>query len=116
MIEQSGWQFVRPGQRVRLSLSETPGRVLYGTVREIAKRNVEILPHEIAAGHSVATRRDPRGAPTPLETSYQARVELDPHDHELLVGAQGQAKILADPQPLFRRIWRYLRRTFSISL
>ena len=61
-------------------------------------------------------RVDEEGIPRPVETSYQARVTLDDHDARLLAGTRGRAKILARPQSLARRLYRYLGRTFKFSL
>jgi hypothetical protein len=44
------------------------------------------------------------------------RVELDPHEEPLLVGAAGEAKINVPPQSLLQRLARYLNRTFRMEL
>ena len=61
-------------------------------------------------------RVDDQGISRPVETSYQARVALDNHDVRLLTGTRGRAKVLAAPQSLARRLYRYLGRTFNFSL
>lgn len=116
VIDQSDVKFVRTGQRVRVQLDELPGEVILGTIREIAKNDLKVAPRELAAGAELPTRVDEFGVPRPLETSYQAHVTLDGVDHELLTGACGRAKILADPQSLGRRLYRYLSRTFNFGL
>ena len=116
VIEQSSLKFVRAGQRVRIQPDQLPGEILEGTIREIAKTSLKVAPRELATGGDVPIRAGQDGLPLPAETSYQARVQLDEHDRPLLIRVRGRAKILADPQPLFRRIYRYLRRTFSITL
>jgi len=116
VLDQGDVRFVRCGQRVRLKLDELPGRVLGGTITEIAKTDLKVAPRELAAGEELAVRVDDEGISRPVETSYQARVALDDCDVRLLTGTGGRAKILAEPQSLARRLYRYLGRTFRFSL
>ncbi|HUT12002.1 MAG TPA: HlyD family efflux transporter periplasmic adaptor subunit [Thermoguttaceae bacterium] len=116
VIDQADRNFVRTGQRVRIQLDEAPGEILPGTIAEIAENDLKVVPRELAGGGDLLTRTDQRGIRRPLETSYQVRVRLDDHDHRLLVGARGRAKILVDAQPLGQRFYRYLKRTFNFSL
>ena len=114
-IDQSNVTFVRKGQRVRIQLDELPGKILHGTIREIAKIDLKVVPRELAFGEALPARVDEHGVPRPTETSYHARVSLDDHPPHLLTGSLGRAKILADPQPLLRRFSRYLKRTFRFE-
>ncbi len=57
---------------------------------------------------------DESGTPRPLNTSYQARVVLDPGQHpSVLAGAPGHAKIEVAPLSLARRLIRYVQQTFD---
>ena len=114
-INQSDVMFVRTGQRVQIQLDELPGTTLGGTLTEIAKTDLKIIPPELAIEKSLPTRIAEDGLPRPLEALYQASVTLDDHDHRLLTGTRGRVKILVDPQPLGRRLYRYLSRTFSFG-
>jgi len=114
VVDQSDIKFVRTGQRVRIQLDETPAAVLGGTIVEIGKTDVKVAPRELAGGSDLLVRVAEDGIPRPLETSYQARVSLDEYDRQLLIGTRGRAKILADPQSLGRRLYRFLRRTFTL--
>ena len=116
VLDQADVKFVRAGQRVRLKLDQLPGRVLGGTITEIAKTDLKVAPRELAKGEELPVRVDDQGIPRPVETSYQARVALDDHDARLLPGTRGRAKILAEPQSLARRLYRHLGRTFRFSL
>ena len=58
----------------------------------------------------------PDGVARPVETAYQVRVALDEHPHLLPVGSRGRAKIAVAPQPLGRRLVRYLSQTFTFRL
>jgi putative peptide zinc metalloprotease protein len=113
VLDQGDVKFVRKGQRVRLKLDELPGRILQGTISEIAKTDLKVAPRELATGKELALRVDEAGIPRPTETSYQARVALDEHGHRLLTGTGGRAKILVDRQSLGRRLSRSLSRTFN---
>ena len=52
----------------------------------------------------------------PLNTSYQARAAIDDANGTLVQGLRGTAKISADWQPIGKRVWRYLVRTFNFKL
>jgi putative peptide zinc metalloprotease protein len=116
VLDQADVEFVRRGQRVRLRLDQLPGGVLGGTITEIAKTDLKVAPRELARRDAIPVRVDQEGVPRPVQTSYQARVALDDHDARLLIGTRGRAKILAEPQCLARRVYRYLGRTFRFSL
>jgi len=115
VLDQGDVKFVRAGQRVRLKLDQLPGRVLGGTITEIAKTDLKVAPRELAKGEELPVRVDDEGITRPVETSYQARVALDDYGARLLTGTRGRAKILAEPQSLARRLYRYLGRTFRFS-
>jgi len=116
VIHQSDLSFVRTGQRVRITLDESPGKVLEGAITEVARTDLKVVPRELATGEDLPVYAGEDGLPRPLETSYQARVSLDDHNRHLLTGSRGRAKILVDAQPLGRRLYRFLRRTFSFAL
>jgi putative peptide zinc metalloprotease protein len=68
------------------------------------------------AGGRLETKTDASGLVRPLSTSYQARVPLGDAAGALQVGMQGQAKIYTGWQPLGRRLYRYLTKTFHFDL
>jgi putative peptide zinc metalloprotease protein len=116
VLDQADMKFVRIGQRVRMQFDEVPGKILNGTVAEIAKTDLKVAPRELAAGRELAVRVDEEGIARPVETSYHARVVVDEHDYKLLTGTRGRAKIVGNSQSLGRRLARYLGRTFHFSL
>ncbi len=115
VIEQSDMKFVRSGQRVRMELDEVPGAVLDGTIIELAKTDVKVVPRELAQEGDLAVRVNRQGLARPAETCYQARVALDEHNRSLLVGTRGRARILVDPQSLGLRTYRALGRVFRFT-
>jgi putative peptide zinc metalloprotease protein len=115
-VDQSDLALIRQGQRVEVQLDELPDEVLGGVITEIAKADLKVVPRELAGGGGLAVRIGEGGVAVPLETSYQARVQLDRHDHTLLTGTRGRAKVSVDPRPLGWRLYRYLRRTFRFRL
>ena len=116
VIEQAEMKFVAKGQRVRMQLDELPGGVLEGTITEIAKTDLKVAPRELAVGNELPVAVDAEGVARPTETSYQARVSFDRSIPGLLLGDRGYAKILVEPQSLWRRGCRYLERTFNFKL
>jgi putative peptide zinc metalloprotease protein len=116
VIDQADIEFVRPEQRVKIVLNQLPHRVLYGTITEIAKIDLQTEPQLLAAAGALPTRRDEHGVARPLTTAYQARIALDEHSEKLVAGAPGRCKITVAPQSLGQRAVRYLSRTFSFNL
>ncbi len=114
VIDQDDVALVREGQRVRIRLDFLAGRVFYGTIVEIAKSDLKVVPRELAAGADLAVRVDPRGVARPLSISYQARVQFDEQPGVSLLGSRGEAKILVDPQSLAERLYRGVRQTFEV--
>jgi putative peptide zinc metalloprotease protein len=115
IIDQGDVQFVRAGQAVRLKLDERPGEILTGIVREVAQIDLKVTPRELLQHEDLPTRMNQQGRPELVSTSYQARVELDPHGYSLLNGTTGAAKIETAPQSLAARLARYLSRTFRLD-
>jgi putative peptide zinc metalloprotease protein len=116
VIDQADMKFVRQGQDVRMKLDPMPGRVLEGTIAEISKLDLKAAPRELAGEGGVPVRLDRAGIPHPANVSYQTRVELRECPPELLVGARGQAKILAAPQSLAARLYRRLVQVFRFAM
>jgi putative peptide zinc metalloprotease protein len=114
-VDEWAMEYVHIGQGVRMQFDLAPGAVFTGTVREIARRDTQVVPRALAAGQQLANRPAASGAPQPLETSYQVRVSLDQHSQALIIGAGGRGKVVVEPQTLSLRLWRFLRRTFTLK-
>jgi putative peptide zinc metalloprotease protein len=114
LIEQSAIAFVRQGQLVRLRIDQGPVKVLTGTITELAKTDASDVPDRLARTLDLPMRVSGQ-TQRQAATYYQARVQLDIHDAQLLVGMHGRAKILADWQPIGQRLWRALRLTFRLA-
>ena len=115
-IDQEDIQFVRRGQRVRIWLDQTPGSIAYGTIHEIAEIDVKLAPRQLIDGQYLPVKTDKSGTAQPLQTLYRARVVFDPAAPNVLIGARGTAKILAEPRSLANRIGRYLATTFNFRI
>jgi putative peptide zinc metalloprotease protein len=116
LIDQADIEFVEVGQRVKLRLAELPGGFLEGTIDRVAETDSRVVPRELAVGGQTPATLDANGHVRPQNTSYHARVQLDPHDARLLLGTTGEAKIRVQPTSLGSRIYRYLSRTFRFEL
>jgi len=115
VINQAEIEFVRSGQTVRIQLDEWPSTIFTGKITKVSEIDLDVAPRELLAGGELPARLDEHGTARPLETSYQARVPLEIHDGKPLIRARGRAKVIVDPQPLGRRLYRFLRRTFSFQ-
>ncbi|MBI3863244.1 MAG: HlyD family efflux transporter periplasmic adaptor subunit [Planctomycetia bacterium] len=116
VIGQSEIELVTQGQLVRLSLDQLPGRVVEGTVAEVAAVNLESIPAELVGSRDTAVLRDKTGALKPAETSYQARVTIAERDLPVSVRARGRAKIRVGSVPLGQQLYRLVRQTFHFKL
>jgi hypothetical protein len=112
-VAQADVELVQPGQTVRLRLDHAPGQVFRGTVVDVAKLDVDVMPRELAAGGDVPSRSDPRGVRRPLDTWYQARVHFDDQPPFELARVHGRARISVAPRSLAAQLSRYLKQTFS---
>ena len=116
LVDEDQVEFVRPGQHVQLLFDALPNWELEGVVRELAEIDLREAPPELIEQGQLPTRYDASGKRIPLRTCYQLRVSLDVEHPPLAVGAVGQAKILADPQSLGRRLMRLVAGTFRFLL
>ncbi len=116
MLDQQDVEFIRAGQKVQIQLDEHPGRLLRGTIREIAEIDLKITPPELLPAGTLPTRADESGVYRPAGTVYQARVALEPDETALVIGAAGRAKVHASPLSLTRRLARSLSHTFRFEL
>lgn len=116
VIDQADIEFVRVGQTVRLSLDQTQGQFLAGKITDVAKIDLKVTPPELITGGNLPTLTDESGVARPLSASYQARVMLDDHPQQLLLGSSGWAKINVAPLSLGRRTYHYLSKTFRFDL
>ena len=112
-VEQTDIELVAPGQRVRIMLDSLPGEMFWGTVAEIAKLDLKVMPRELQAAGDLPSRTDQRGVSHPLDTWYQARVLFDEDPAHLVARVHGRAKISVTPQSLFAQVARYVKQTFS---
>jgi len=116
VIDQGDMEFIRAGQDVQIQLDQHPGRLLAGTIREIAEIDLKITPTELLPAGMFPTRLDESGVYRPVGTVYQARVALEPAEMPLVIGEAGRAKVHAAPLSLARRLSRYLSHTFRFEL
>jgi putative peptide zinc metalloprotease protein len=115
VIEQSEVAFVRVGQPVRVRIEQAPVLVLTGTIKELAKTDAGDLPASLAHTLDLPMQDGGSQGARAAGTYYQARIAFDPHQAPLLVGMHGDAKVLADWEPLAFRVWRYVQRTFRLG-
>jgi hypothetical protein len=114
VIDQTDSELIRPGQQVQIRFAELQGESLTGTIAAIGELDLKIAPRELVIAGDLPSRIDESGAPRPLSTSYQARVEFGPSQRlALRNGAIGRAKISVESQSIATRVIRYLRQTFD---
>ena len=119
VIDQAYIDYVREGHEVRLLLEANTHKAYESKIEEIAATNVKAVSRGISAqaGGRLETKTDPKsGMVQPLSTSYQARVPLGNAAGKLQMGMQGQARIYTGWQPLGRRVYRFVSKTFHFDL
>ena len=116
LIDEDQVEFVRTGQKVLVLVDQLPDWQLEGVVTNLAEVDLAEVPPELIEHGQLPTRHGADGTRSPLRTCYQARVSLDVEHPPLAVGGTGQAKILAEPISLGRRLLRLIAGTFRFTL
>jgi putative peptide zinc metalloprotease protein len=112
-LDEDDVELVQNGQRVAIAFDHLPGQTIQGTVSEIAKLDLEVMPRELAAAGDLPATSDERGLARPLDTWYQARVRFDDDPPHLVARMHGRAKIDVAPRTLAERLARWLKQTFA---
>ena len=117
VIDQDDIEFIHQNQQVAIRLDELPGRTFESTIAQIGPE-MEYSSRQLSskAGGDVMVKEDPTGLERPISTSFQARVPIDDVDGDLIQGLRGTAKVSAQWQPIGKRVWRYIVRTFNFKL
>jgi hypothetical protein len=67
-------------------------------------------------GGDLMSAQDAGGVERPISTSYQAWARIQDDSGTLMQGLRGTAKVNARWQPLGKRAWRWVMRTFNFRL
>jgi putative peptide zinc metalloprotease protein len=104
------------GQPVRLRLDQLPGRVLTGSVVEVARHEAEPAGGDAAARDVMSVLVAGLAPPERGRLHYEVRVKFDPPSQPLVIGGRGSAKIEAERITLARRLWRFVAQTFRLPM
>jgi putative peptide zinc metalloprotease protein len=119
-IDQGDIEFVAPGQKVEIMLTQTAEWSYVSTVESVSNQNEKTTPTHLSSLHGgeLASKADATGAARPLSPIYEAIVPLPETDNGpfLRIGLVGKAKITTAPRTLWARLVRYLSHTFNFEL
>jgi putative peptide zinc metalloprotease protein len=117
VIDQDDIEFVHVNQDVAIKLDEMPYFTFYTKIEEIGPE-MQFTSRQLSskAGGELMSKTDESGTERPISPSYQARAPIDDPNGDLVQGLRGTAKVYAQWQPLGRRFWRFLMRTFNFQL
>jgi putative peptide zinc metalloprotease protein len=119
-IDQGDIEFVQPGQKVEVMLTQTAEYVYVSTIEHVSTENYKTTPTHLSSLHGgdLPSKADASGAARPLSPIYEAVVPLPESDpnHLLRIGLVGKAKISTPPRTLWARLVRYLSHTFNFEL
>ena len=117
VIEQDDIEFINEKQSVKVQFESLPGRTFDTQIIEIGPE-MEFTSRQLSskAGGGLMSKQDESGAERPINTSYQARANLDDASGALVQGLRGNARISAEWQPLGKRAWRWFMRTFNFHM
>jgi putative peptide zinc metalloprotease protein len=117
VIDQDDIEFVHEGQDVKIKLDLLPYHTFETTIDEIGPQ-MEYSSRQLSSkgGGELMSKTEPGGLDRPINTSYQARAAIDDQSGTLVQGLRGTAKIAGDWQPIGKRLWRYIMRTFNFRL
>jgi putative peptide zinc metalloprotease protein len=119
VIDQTYIDLVREGHAVKVLLEADTHHAFHSKIERIATTNLQSVSRAAStqAGGRLETKTDPAtGRITPLSTSYQAMAPLGDSAGRLQIGMQGQARIYTGWQPLGRRLFRFVSKTFHFDL
>jgi len=116
-IDQDDIEFIRKDLPVAIKLDELPYETFHTTIAEIGPE-LKVTPKQLSSksGGELMSQQDETGLERPISTSFQARADLDDASGTLVEGLRGTAKISAPWQPIGKRVWRYIMRTFNFRL
>jgi len=117
VIEQDEIEFISENQAVRILFDSLPGQAFESTIIEIGPE-MEFTSRQLSSkgGGGLMSKQDASGAERPMNISYQARAAIDDNSGTLVQGLRGTARISANWQPLGKRAWRWIMRTFNFHL
>jgi putative peptide zinc metalloprotease protein len=119
-VDQGDIEFVAPGQKVEVMLTQTAEYVYVSTIERVSSENLKTTPTHLSSLHGgdLPSKADAGGAARPLSPIYEAVVPLPESDpnHLLRIGLVGKAKISTPPRTLWARLVRYLSHTFNFEL
>jgi hypothetical protein len=115
LISQNTLGDVCVGQTVFLQVNQLPGQYPRGEIRELAEAEEASIPAELLAAGRLPTSVSIDGNVQPVDTYYQAIVEIPSAGSAALPGAIGRARIECSARSLAWRITRYLQRTFRFA-
>jgi putative peptide zinc metalloprotease protein len=111
-VDERDVELVQNGQQVSIRLDHLPNQTLAGSIVEISKLDLDVMPRELSAAGDLPAHEVGDGPPRPLDTWYQARVKLDGHPKHLVARMHGRAKISVASQTMCERLLRWLKQTF----
>ncbi|MGN0910017.1 MAG: hypothetical protein ACI4NV_01205, partial [Thermoguttaceae bacterium] len=121
VVDQSKINFIQPGQKVKIKLTERPSETLVAEVAshdDVEGTTMESVPYQLSVkgGGPVATETAEGGMERPQSGAYRVRVDLDNDDERMSVGMTAKCKIKATPQTLLQRLMRLCREVFNFKL
>jgi len=114
-VNQADIPFVRAQQAVRIVLDQLPGRILTGVVSEVAEIDADSIPPQLLANGVIPAKPNAQGQLQPLETIYQARIDLQTVPPGAVLGGRGRCRIRAEYRTLAWRLKRLWNQTFRFG-
>lgn len=114
LVDDTNVPRLEPGQRVRLTLDQAPGKILTGEVLDVARHDAESSNTTATARADLAQLFTGLTPPGRSDKHYQVRVQLDDAPPALSIGGRGQAKIAAQRITFARWLLRYFAQTFRL--
>jgi putative peptide zinc metalloprotease protein len=117
LIDDTDVKRLQRGQRARLRIEQLPGQVMEGEIVDVARHDVRNADSAASGQADLASLFAGAVSPEHRGALYQARVQFDSPDEQLLViGGRGEAKVTAERITVGRRILRYFAQTFRLPM
>ncbi len=110
IVEQHELDFIRVGEPAVVQLNAYPGQLFTGNIESISEIDYDENPKLSQGAASDSTTRLEK------QNKFLAQIRIDDVQHPLAIGSQGKTRIRNTRLTVAQRTWRYLNRTFQVSL
>lgn len=118
LVSEKDLEEIRPDQKIEIVLDEIPYESFHTTIQDISNIELKSVPNSLSSqnGGSIVTVADADGNQVPQSSLFQVSAEFEDKQQRIVIGATGNAKIIANQQTIAQRLLRFAQQTFHFEL